>query len=197
MSHTQLRSAHQEASLYRPANCAANLCEPNPNCTRLAIHASQHPRQEPVAWMRLLASPCRGREGKLVIIASIHRSPLESNRDWPHTLSCRRKPVPKMMKGGRAPMRWEPIRRLRELELAIWAPRRIGLPPWKAFGVRTARTRHRAFPRCHDGQPLPPTSIGVKCEIGTTVLVSDALSVNNRQTRHCAEHPPVLASNAP
>jgi membrane protein len=36
-------------------------------------------------------------------------------------------------------MRWEPIRRLKELELAIWAPRRIGLPPWKAFAVRTAR----------------------------------------------------------
>ena len=36
-------------------------------------------------------------------------------------------------------MRWQPIRWLRELELAIWSPRRIGLPPWKAFAVRTAR----------------------------------------------------------
>ena len=36
-------------------------------------------------------------------------------------------------------MRWEPIGRLRELELAIWAPRRTGLSPWKAFAVRTAR----------------------------------------------------------
>lgn len=36
-------------------------------------------------------------------------------------------------------MRWEPIRRLKELELAIWAPRRIGLPLWKELAVRTAR----------------------------------------------------------
>lgn len=36
-------------------------------------------------------------------------------------------------------MRWESIGRLRELELAIWAPRRIGLSPWKAFAVRAAR----------------------------------------------------------
>lgn len=36
-------------------------------------------------------------------------------------------------------MRWEPLGRLRELELAIWAPRHIGLPPWKAYAVRTAR----------------------------------------------------------
>jgi membrane protein len=34
---------------------------------------------------------------------------------------------------------WEPARRLRDLERAIWAPRRGGLPAWKALAVRTAR----------------------------------------------------------
>jgi len=36
-------------------------------------------------------------------------------------------------------MPWEPIRQLKQLELAIWSPRRIDLPPWKAFAVLTAR----------------------------------------------------------
>jgi membrane protein len=36
-------------------------------------------------------------------------------------------------------MRWDPIRRLKQLEQAIWSPRRIALPPWKAFAVLAAR----------------------------------------------------------
>ena len=36
-------------------------------------------------------------------------------------------------------MRWEPIRRLAELEKAIWLPRRLALPVWKSFAIRTAR----------------------------------------------------------
>jgi len=36
-------------------------------------------------------------------------------------------------------MRWEPIRWLKDLEQAIWSPRRRALPAWKAFAVRTAR----------------------------------------------------------
>src|SRR5215475_6630992 len=38
-----------------------------------------------------------------------------------------------------APMPWEPIRRLQELERAIWSPRRLALATWKGFAIRTAR----------------------------------------------------------
>ena len=37
------------------------------------------------------------------------------------------------------PMSWEPIRRLKQLERAIWSPRRAALSPWNAFTVLTAR----------------------------------------------------------
>jgi membrane protein len=36
-------------------------------------------------------------------------------------------------------MGWAPIRRLRDLERAIWSPRRLGVPAWKLFVIRTAR----------------------------------------------------------
>jgi len=36
-------------------------------------------------------------------------------------------------------MRWEPIRRLQELERAIWLPRALARPSWKAAAIRFAR----------------------------------------------------------
>jgi membrane protein len=36
-------------------------------------------------------------------------------------------------------MPWEPIRRLQELERAIWTPRRLALATWKGFAIRAAR----------------------------------------------------------
>ena len=36
-------------------------------------------------------------------------------------------------------MPWDPIRRLRELERAIWSPRRHARPAWKAFAIRASR----------------------------------------------------------
>ena len=36
-------------------------------------------------------------------------------------------------------MGWEPIRRLKELERAIWSPRRRAPPAWKAVAIRTTR----------------------------------------------------------